>query len=181
MAKNTKKPSRANRPRRDVLALAAWTMGVAGAGFTAWPFIASLGPGAEARALATVDVDLSAVSEGQAITVVWRGKPVFIRRRMKAKISAVRAVALEELPVPETDESRVRRAQWLVVLGVCPHLGCVLQGQRDSEPRGDYGGWFCSCHGSHFDESGRVRKGPAPGNLAVPPYRFREDGTLVIG
>lgn len=181
MTTDPTKTTSANRPRRDVLGLAAWTMGAAGAGLAAWPFVASLGPGAEARALATIDVDLTPVAEGQAITVVWRGKPVFIRHRTEAEISAARAVALEDLPSPEPDDTRVRRAQWLVVLGVCPHLGCVLQGQRDGEPRGDYGGWFCSCHGSHFDESGRVRAGPSPSNLPVPPHDFRDDGTLVIG
>jgi ubiquinol-cytochrome c reductase iron-sulfur subunit len=116
-----------------------------------------------------------------AITVTWRGKPVFIRHRTPEEIEEARAVDLEELPDPEPDDMRVIEPQWLVLVGICTHLGCVPLGQKPNEPHGDYGGWFCPCHGSHYDTSGRVRRGPAPLNLTVPDYAFTDESMIRIG
>lgn len=167
--------------RRDFLYLAAAGFGVVGAAAVAWPVIHSMNPAADVLALASTEVDLSPVEEGQAITVTWRGKPIFIRRRTQAEIDAARAVPLDELRDPETDEARVQKAEWLILLGVCTHLGCIPKGQGPGDPRGEFGGWLCPCHGSHFDTSGRIRKGPAPKNLMVPPYVFVGDTTIQIG
>lgn len=167
--------------RRDFLYLAAGAMGAVGAGAAVWPLIASMNPSAEVLALASTEVDLAPVAEGQRITVTWRGNPVFIDHRTPAQIEQANAVALDELPDPEADEARVVKPEWLVMIGVCTHLGCVPLGQKTGQSRGEYGGWFCPCHGSHYDTSGRIRKGPAPTNLPVPPYEFTADTTIVIG
>ena len=140
-----------------------------------------MNPAADTLALASTGVDISAIEEGQAITVVWRGKPVFIRHRTPAEIEQAESVPLAELPDPQADAARVEKPQWLVLVGVCTHLGCIPLGQKPSEPKGEYGGWFCPCHGSHYDTSGRIRKGPAPANLPVPPYEFSDDTTIMIG
>ncbi|MFN7308213.1 MAG: ubiquinol-cytochrome c reductase iron-sulfur subunit, partial [Acetobacteraceae bacterium] len=147
----------------------------------AWPFIASLQPAKDTLALATTDVDLAPIAEGQAVTVMWRGKPVFVRNRTAKEIQEARSVPTSALPDPATDQSRVQREQWLVLIGICTHLGCVPSGQRATDTRGDYGGWFCPCHGSHYDTSGRIRKGPAPRNLDVPQYAFTSDTKIRIG
>jgi len=167
--------------RRDFLYLTAGAFGAVGAGIFAWPFIDSLNPAADTLALATVEVDISAIQEGQSITVVWQGKPVFIRHRTAAEIEAARAVDVAELRDKQADQDRVQKDQWLVMVGICTHLGCVPLGQKTTQPKGEYGGWFCPCHGSHYDTAGRVRKGPAPKNLAVPKYKFVNDTTLLIG
>ncbi len=167
--------------RRDFLYLTAAAMGLAGTAAVAWPIIDSMNPAADVRALASTEVDLSPIEEGMAITVLWRGNPVFIRHRTAAEIETARGVPLDDLPDPETDEARVKKPQWLVMLGVCTHLGCIPKGQRVGEAKGEYGGWFCPCHGSHYDTSGRIRKGPAPRNLDVPPYEFLDDTTINIG
>ncbi|MGF1641449.1 MAG: ubiquinol-cytochrome c reductase iron-sulfur subunit [Rhodospirillales bacterium] len=167
--------------RRDFLLIATSTLAVVGTGLAAWPFIHSMNPAADTLALATTGVDVSAIDEGQAITVVWRGKPVFIRHRTAAEIEEAAAVALTALPDPEADAERVQKAQWLVLVGICTHLGCIPLGQKPSDPKGEFGGWFCPCHGSHYDTSGRIRKGPAPTNMAVPPYEFVDDSTIRIG
>lgn len=167
--------------RRDFLYLAAGAMGAVGAASAVWPLIASMNPSAEVLALASTEVDLAPVAEGQRITVTWRGNPVFIDHRTPAQIEQANAVSLDELPDPETDEARVVKPEWLVMIGVCTHLGCVPLGQKTGQSRGEYGGWFCPCHGSHYDTSGRIRKGPAPTNLPVPPYEFTADTTIVIG
>ena len=167
--------------RRDFLFLAAGAMGAVGAAAVVWPLIDSLNPAADVLALASTEVDLSPVEVGQAITVTWRGKPVFIRHRTEAEIEQARSVDVAELVDPATDESRVIEAPWLVMVGICTHLGCVPLGQKPSEPKGDYGGWFCPCHGSHYDTSGRIRKGPAPRNLVVPEYAFDDETTITIG
>jgi ubiquinol-cytochrome c reductase iron-sulfur subunit len=167
--------------RRDFLLIATGAVGVVGAGLAVWPFIASMNPAADTLALASTGVDLSAIEEGQAITVVWRGKPVFIRHRTPAEIEQAESVPLAELPDPQADAARVEKPEWLVLIGVCTHLGCIPLGQKPSEPKGEFGGWFCPCHGSHYDTSGRIRKGPAPANLPVPPYEFSDDTTLMIG
>jgi ubiquinol-cytochrome c reductase iron-sulfur subunit len=167
--------------RRDFLLIATSTVGVIGTALAVWPFIDSMNPAADTLALATTGVDLSAVEEGQAITVVWRGKPVFIRHRTAAEISEAEAVPLDDLPDPEPDSERAEKPQWLILVGICTHLGCIPLGQKPTDPKGDFGGWFCPCHGSHYDTSGRIRKGPAPDNLAVPPYEFVDDSTIRIG
>ena len=167
--------------RRDFIYLAAAGMGAVGAGAVAWPFIAYMNPSADVLALSTAEVDLKPIQEGMAITVTWRGKPVFVRRRTKTEIDAAAATKLGDLPDPQTDSARVKKPEWLVLVGVCTHLGCVPLGQKTADPKGEYGGWFCPCHGSHYDTSGRIRKGPAPKNLDVPPYAFLDDSTIRIG
>ena len=167
--------------RRDFLYLAAGAMGAVGAASVAWPLIDSMNPSAEVLALASTEVDLSPIEVGQRITVTWRGNPVFIDHRTQQQIQEAEAVALDELPDQEADADRVQQPEWLVVIGVCTHLGCVPLGQKAGQNRGEYGGWFCPCHGSHYDTSGRIRKGPAPLNLPVPPYGFTGDTTIVIG
>ncbi len=167
--------------RRDFLYLTAAAMGVVGTAAVAWPIIDSMNPAADVRALASTEVDLSPIEEGMSITVLWRGNPVFIRHRTPAEIETARGVSLDDLPDPETDEARVKKPQWLIMVGVCTHLGCIPKGQRVGEAKGEYNGWFCPCHGSHYDTSGRIRKGPAPSNLPVPPYQFLDDTTIEIG
>ena len=167
--------------RRDFLYLATGAVGAVGVGATIWPFIDQMNPSAAVLALATVEVDLSPISEGMGITAMWRSKPVFLRKRTQAEIEQARAVETSALPDPQPDEARVERPEWLVVIGICTHLGCIPLGNKQSEPRGEYGGWFCPCHGSHYDTSGRTRKGPAPTNLPVPPYEFVNDTTVKLG
>lgn len=167
--------------RRDFLYLAAGAMGAVGVGAVAWPLIDSMNPSAEVLALASTEVDLSPIEVGQRITVTWRGNPVFIDHRTQEQIQEAEAVPLDELRDPQTDEARVEKPEWLIVVGVCTHLGCVPLGQKPGQSRGDFGGWFCPCHGSHYDTAGRIRKGPAPRNLPVPPYEFTGDTSIVIG
>ena len=167
--------------RRDFLTLTTVAVGAVGAGAVIWPLIDSMNPSEAVLALASVDVDLAPVEVGQRVTIFWRGKPVFIDHRPEERIEAARSVDLGGLPHPETDEARVIEPQWLVVIGVCTHLGCVPLGQKSGENRGEWNGWFCPCHGSHYDTSGRIRKGPAPENLPVPPYEFIEESQIRIG
>lgn len=167
--------------RRDFLMLTAGAFGAVGAGCFAWPFIDSLNPAADTLAMSTTEVDLTPIQEGQAITVKWRGKPVFVRHRTAKEIEDAKAVNVAELRDKEEDSARVKKDQWLVMVGVCTHLGCVPLGQKDTDPKGDFGGWFCPCHGSHYDTSGRIRKGPAPKNLAIPAYSFVSDTKVKIG
>jgi ubiquinol-cytochrome c reductase iron-sulfur subunit len=167
--------------RRDFLVIATSTVGALGAGMAVWPLIDQMNPAADTLALATTEVDLSPIEAGQSITVVWQGKPVFIRRRTAAEIKAAQDVKLADLLDPEDDKARVKKPEWLVMVGVCTHLGCIPKGQKGTESKGEFGGWFCPCHGSHYDTSGRIRKGPAPKNLPVPPYTFITDKTVKIG
>ena len=167
--------------RRDFLVLAAGAMGAVGAASVAWPLIDQMNPAADVLALASTEVDLSKIEMGQSITVKWRGKPVFVRRRSVEEIKTAGAVALDQMIDPQADADRTQKPEWLILLGVCTHLGCVPLGQKASDPKGEYGGWFCPCHGSHYDTSGRIRKGPAPLNLAVPPYKFLDDTKIKIG
>ena len=167
--------------RRDFLTLAAGALGVVGAASVALPFIRSMNPSADVLALSTTEVDLKPVAVGQAITVVWRGHPVFVRHRTPQEIEAAQKVSLGELPDPVPDAKRVQKPEWLIVVGVCTHLGCIPQGQKPTEMRGEFGGWFCPCHGSQYDTSGRIRKGPAPRNLEVPAYTFLTDDSIRIG
>lgn len=168
-------------PRRDFLNLVTASFAAVGVGAIAWPFIASMQPARDVLALASTEVELAPIAEGQAVTVMWRGKPVFVRHRTAEETQAARAVPLSQLPDPAADQTRVQRDQWLIVLGVCTHLGCVPLGQKPTDARGEYGGWFCPCHGSHYDTSGRIRKGPAPRNLDVPQYAFTSDTKIRIG
>ncbi|WP_319413189.1 ubiquinol-cytochrome c reductase iron-sulfur subunit [uncultured Cohaesibacter sp.] len=164
--------------RRDFLYIATGAFGAVGAAALAWPFIDQMNPDASAVALSSIEVDISSIEEGQSLTVKWRGKPVFIRNRTQSEIDEARAVDVAELRDPQTDEERVKpgKENWLVQIGICTHLGCVPEGQK-----GDYDGWFCPCHGSHYDSAGRIRKGPAPLNLELPPYEFVSDTLIKIG
>ncbi|HEY3145954.1 MAG TPA: ubiquinol-cytochrome c reductase iron-sulfur subunit [Dongiaceae bacterium] len=167
--------------RRDFLNLLVNSVVVFGAASVVWPMISSLNPSADVLALSSIDVDISQIEVGQAITVKWRGKPVFIRHRTPEEIQAAQKVDVSTLRDPQPDSARVEKPEWLIVVGVCTHLGCVPQGQKPSEPRGQFGGWFCPCHGSEYDTSGRIRRGPAPLNLQVPQYVFESDTQVKIG
>ncbi|MFP6716116.1 MAG: ubiquinol-cytochrome c reductase iron-sulfur subunit [Alphaproteobacteria bacterium] len=162
--------------RRDFLYVATGVIGAVGAVVSVWPFIYQMNPSASVLALASTDVDLSGIEEGQSITVLWRGKPVFVRHRTPSEITEAEDADFNALPDPQSDMERVKRREWLILVGVCTHLGCVPLSHR-----GDYQGWFCPCHGSHYDTSGRIRKGPAPANLAVPEYVFLDETTVRIG
>lgn len=164
--------------RRDFVTLTATGVAAVGTACSMWPLVDSLNPAADVLALSSIEVDLSNVAEGQSMTVKWRGKPVFIKHRTDAEVQEAKAVLLSELKDPEKDAARVKpeHEKWLVVIGVCTHLGCVPIGGQ-----GEYDGWFCPCHGSHYDSSGRIRKGPAPKNLEVPPYAFISDTKIKIG
>ncbi len=156
--------------RRDFLLISTAAVGAVGTALALWPFIDTMNPAADTLALSTTDVDLSAIEEGQSITVVWRGKPVFIRHRTAEEIEMARSAAMDDLIDQQKDEDRVKQPQWLVLVGVCTHLGCIPLGQKVGP-----------CHGSHYDTSGRIRKGPAPLNLAVPAYEFTDETTIRIG
>lgn len=150
-------------------------------GAAVWPLIDSLNPSRDVTALASIEIGLDGVAPGSRITVKWRGKPVFIDHRPAERIAQARSEDSAQLPDPEADEARVQRAEWLIVVGVCTHLGCIPLGQSNGDPLGKWGGWFCPCHGSHYDVSGRIRQGPAPRNLDVPPYQFLSDTLVRIG
>lgn len=181
--------------RRDFLVVAGNAFAAIGAASLIWPFVQQMNPDASAKALASSEVDLTPVKQGQAITAMWRGKPVFIRNRTKEEIEAAAKVEPKDLPdsvarnggmpadSPGSDANRVKKGHenWLILVGICTHLGCIPKGQSMGDTRGDFGGWFCPCHGSHYDTSGRIRKGPAPRNLEVPPYEFVSDTKIKIG
>ena len=169
------------KSRRDFIVIASYSMGAVGAGAAIWPIINQMNPAADTLAMASTEVNIGALEIGQALTVKWRGKPVFIRRRTGTEIDDARKVEISSLRDPQSDEDRVKKDEWLVVLGVCTHLGCVPLGQKIGDGKGDYGGWFCPCHGSHYDTSGRIRKGPAPWNMEVPKYEFVNANTIKIG
>lgn len=172
---------KATPTRRDFLILSTGAVGAVGAASLLWPFVDSMNPAADTLALSTVDVDIKSVQPGQAITVMWQGKPVFIRHRTEQETAIAREIVLTDLRDPEKDEDRTENKDWLIVIGICTHLGCVPLGQKSTEPRGEYKGWFCPCHGSEYDLSGRIRKGPAPTNLAIPPYEFLTPTSIRIG
>ncbi len=181
--------------RRDFIVIAAQAYAGVGAAVALWPFIHQMNPDASTQALASIEVDLSPVKEGQAITVSWRGKPVVIRNRTAQEVEQAKTVKLAELKDPSarndalperspaTDLNRTKRGKenWLVLIGICTHLGCIPKGQSMSDQKGNYGGWFCPCHGSHYDTAGRIRLGPAPQNLHVPHYEFHTDTVIKIG
>ena len=178
--KSSSKESK-NEGKRDFLIISTYAMAGIGAASVAWPLIDQMNPAADTLALASTEVDLSSLEEGQAITVTWRGKPVFVRHRTPEEIKLAKEVSLDDMRHPETDEERVPNEKFIVLVGVCTHLGCVPLGQKISDMKGEYDGWYCPCHGSHYDTSGRIRKGPAPKNLDVPPYTFLNDTTIKIG
>ena len=168
--------------RRDFLYIATTSLAGVGAAAAIWPLIDQMNPSADVLALSTIEVDLSPMEVGQRLTAKWRGQPVFIVHRTRAQIA--QATADDNNPKliePAKDSERVQRPDWLIVVGVCTHLGCIPLGQKSGQPRSEYGGWFCPCHGSKYDISGRVRRGPAPRNLEVPPYGFLDDTTIRIG
>ena len=167
--------------RRDFLYLATGAVAAVGSAAALWPFIDSMNPAADVLVVSSVEVDLAPIEPGKPVAAKWRGKPVFIDHRPPERIAEARAVDLNELIDPQTDGDRVVREEWLIVVGICTHLGCVPLGQRQGDPVGNWDGWFCPCHGSHYDTSGRVRRGPAPLNLEVPPYEFVTDTTVRIG
>jgi len=177
----TQNAAEPQKSRRDFIVVATYAMGAVGAGAFAWPLIDQMNPAADTLALASIEVDVSKIAQGQSITLKWRGKPVFIRHRTDAEIDDAKTVSLDGLRDPEEDTARAQKPEYLVVLGVCTHLGCVPLGQKVGEVKGEYDGWFCPCHGSHYDSSGRIRKGPAPTNLEVPPYTFLSDNVIRIG
>ncbi|KAJ1502702.1 ubiquinol--cytochrome-c reductase catalytic subunit rip1 [Coelomomyces lativittatus] len=142
---------------------------------TVHDFVSSLAAGADILSLAKLEVDLTSIPEGKNVVLKWRGKPVFIRHRTSQEIDEANSIPLDQLKDPQLDADRVQQPAWLVMLGICTHLGCVPVGES-----GDFGGWYCPCHGSHYDISGRIRKGPAPSNLEIPPYNFIEDGSKIV-
>jgi ubiquinol-cytochrome c reductase iron-sulfur subunit len=176
--------------RRDFLFIATGTVGAVGVAGLAWPFIDQMNPDASQQALASIEVDVADLGTGESMTVMWRGKPIFIRNRTEAEITSARDTPVDDLPdplarnpnldgdAPATDENRAAagKENYLVQIGICTHLGCVPLGQQ-----GRFGGWFCPCHGSHYDNAGRIRIGPAPENLHIPPFNFVSDSTIVIG
>jgi len=183
-------PGAAEPTRRDFLLIATGAFAAVGAAATVWPFIAQMNPDAAALALASIDVDVSSLEEGQSIIVNWRGKPVFVRYRTAKEMQEAEEVSLDDLkdpvarnanldpaaPATDANRSAAGKEPWLVMIGVCTHLGCVPLGQQ-----GEYGGWFCPCHGSQYDTAGRIRKGPAPENMHIPPYTFTSDTSIQIG
>ena len=176
--------------RRDFLYYATAGTGAVAVGAAVWPLVNQMNPSADVKALSSIRVDVSGVEVGTQLTVKWLGKPVFIRRRTEAEIEEANSVDVSSLPdpiaqnenlggdVPATDENRAldETGEWLVQMGVCTHLGCVPLGDA-----GDFGGWFCPCHGSHYDTAGRIRKGPAPRNLSVPVAEFVDESTIKLG
>ena len=171
--------SPAEHSRRDFLYIATGAVAAVGTAATVWPFIAQMNPDASTIAAgAPIDVDLAPIAEGQVIKVFWRGKPIFISHRSKQEIEQARKDDNAGLPDPQPDAKRVKEGhdQWLVLIGICTHLGCIPIAHQ-----GDYGGWFCPCHGSQYDTSGRIRRGPAPANLPLPPYQFVSDTKIRIG
>lgn len=174
--------------RRDFLYVATGSFAAVGAGFAAWPLIHQMNPAANVLALATTEVDLAPIEKGQSIKVMWQGKVIFVRHRTEEEIASAKDVRIDDLidakaenanlegEAPATDENRVQKPEWLVVVGVCTHLGCIPLVNE-----GEYKGWFCPCHGSVYDTSGRIRRGPAPENLPIPPYTFTSDTKILIG
>ena len=173
----------ADGTKRDLLLLTAGAGAAIFAGSIAVPLVSSMNPSKDVLAVSSVEIDLAPIPVGSGITVMWQGKPIFIRHRSEKEIADVRAVPMSALADPAKDQDRVKSGheQWVVLVGICTHLGCIPNGNKPSDMRGDFGGWFCPCHGSQYDASGRVRHGPAPLDLAVPPYAFVSDTRIKIG
>ena len=179
--KDKKDESSIDGEKRDFLFVTTAGLAIAGGGATLWSLVDTMNPSKDVLALASTEVDLSPIEEGQSLTVMWRGKPIFIRHRTNEEIEAASATDVTSLVHKASDESRVKNPKWLIVVGVCTHLGCVPLGQKIGDSKGDFNGWFCPCHGSHYDISGRIRKGPAPTNMEVPKYEFVNANTIKIG
>lgn len=169
--------------RRDFINIAAVSFAGVGAGAVVLPLINQMNPSADVLALSSTEIDISQIQTGQAIKTTWRKQPVFIRNLTSAEIDEANKVSMNDLREPQTLAERTKpgKENWLVTLGVCTHLGCVPLGAAEGENRGDFGGYFCPCHGSHYDTAARIRKGPAPTNLVVPPYEFSSDTVVMIG
>ena len=180
-SKDKNNVSSVDEEKRDFLYITTAGLAIAGGGATVWSLIDTMNPSKDVLALASTEVDLSPIEEGQSLTVMWRGKPIFIRHRTITEIQDATDADVDGLIHKASDESRVKNPKWLVVIGVCTHLGCVPLGQKIGDSKGDFDGWFCPCHGSHYDTSGRIRKGPAPLNLEIPPYEFVSDDIIKIG
>ena len=165
-----------NKSRRSFIHQASGAMGVVAASVAGWPLIDQMNPSKDVEALSKIEIDISSLKEGESKTVLWRGKPLFIKHRSKKEIDEANNVDLSNLPHPEKDADRTTNPKYLVLIGVCTHLGCVPVSDK-----GEYNGWFCPCHGSHYDTSGRIRKGPAPKNMEIPPYTFKNDNIILIG
>ena len=183
MAESTVQHGQTGATRRDVLDVVTWSAVAIGAGSLVWPLINSMNPSADVLALSSTEVDVSQIPEGVGITVMWRGRPTFVRHRTAAEIKEAQDTPLNVLKDPQTDAQRVTagKEQWLIVGGNCTHLGCVPLGNKPTDNRGPFGGWFCPCHGSEYDTSGRIRVGPAPLNLPVPEHTFLSDTVVRIG
>ena len=173
----------ADGTKRDFLDLLVASGGAVFAASIGWALVGSMNPSKDVLALSSVDVDLGPIATGQGITVMWQGKPIFIRHRTDKEIADARAAKPSDLNEPQADKARVKAGhdQWIVLVGICTHLGCIPLGNKPTDMRGEWGGWFCPCHGSQYDTSGRVRHGPAPANLSVPPYAFETDTKIKIG
>ena len=169
--------------RRDFINIAAVSFAGVGAAAVVIPLVNQMNPSADVLALASIEVDLSAIKPGQAIKTSWRKQPVFIRNLTAPEIAEANKVPVSDLRDPQTlaDRTKPGHANWLITLGVCTHLGCVPLGAAEGEARGDFGGYFCPCHGSAYDTAGRIRQGPAPKNLEVPKYNFTSDSVVVVG
>jgi ubiquinol-cytochrome c reductase iron-sulfur subunit len=176
----TDSTARSQPTRREFIHLTAGAMGAVGLGAAAWPFINSMNPSADVMALSSVEIDISGIQKGQTHTVMWRGRPVFVRHRTEEEVKEMRATPLKQLPDPETDEHRTKDPNWLVVVGVCTHLGCIPTQRKAMQASADQEiGWVCACHGSKYDYSGRIISGPAPRNLEVPVYEFINPNTVL--
>ncbi len=173
----------ADGTKRDLLELVAGAGAAMLAGGFTFALVGSMNPSKDVLAVSSVDIDLTPIQTGSGITVMWQGKPVFIRHRTDKEIAEARDVKLSDLPDPQADKARVKPGhdQWIVLIGICTHLGCIPLGNRPTDMRGEWGGWFCPCHGSQYDTSGRIRKGPAPRDLELPPYAFESDTRIKIG
>jgi ubiquinol-cytochrome c reductase iron-sulfur subunit len=179
--------------RRDFIYIATGSVAAVGAGLAAWPFIDQMNPSSAVLALASIEADISSVQVGQQVVFNWRGHPLFVRRRTPKEIEEARAVNVADLPdplarnanlpenAPATDADRAAKPEWMVLVGVCTHLGCTPTVSTPQVPQGEYGGWLCHCHGSQYDTAGRIRKGPAPQNLLIPPYSFLTPTRIKVG
>ncbi len=169
--------------RRDFIHVASGTFAAGGAAIALWPFVNQMNASADVRAMASIELDIGSIPVGGGIVAKYLGNPIFIRRRTAGEIADAKKVNIAELRDPQTDAERVKpgKEEWLITSGVCTHLGCIPNGIKPTEVRGNYKGYFCPCHGSHYDTSGRIRKGPAPTNLAVPEYAFLSDTKIKIG
>ena len=181
MSKKSDPKNEKDDSKRDFLVVSTYALAGVGAASFVWPLIDQMNPAADTLALASTEIDLSSLEEGQSITVKWRGKPVFVRHRTPDEIKQAKEVLIDDMRDPQADADRVANEKYIVLVGVCTHLGCVPLGQKTGDIKGQYGGWFCPCHGSHYDHSGRIRKGPAPENLAVPQAVFVDDSTIKLG